>query len=180
MLAGLLADLQEHRKHRRFSASTPTALPQVGNSAAARFDVWAMIRAAAVAFALPVLLAGCGSAAPAAPTVVTVTAPAPAPAPAVPAPASVAAAPAANTPRAAAPTSQAPAAVKLPQVKGRNGAIVYDELQKLGLKHVSLASADKAHTVVLVPQNWTVTKIEPAAGTQVDTDDTVVVTMTKD
>ena len=77
-------------------------------------------------------------------------------------------------------TSSAATTVTLPRVKGRNGAVVVDELRELGLTKVDLASADDDHTVVLLPQNWTVVKIEPAAGTKVRTGQTVVVTMTKD
>jgi len=39
---------------------------------------------------------------------------------------------------------------------------------------------DKEDKVVLAPQNWTAVKIEPAAGTEVMSNQTVVVTMTKE
>jgi hypothetical protein len=123
-----------------------------------------MIRRIAILAAVAaVALTACGSPAPSEPTVVTVTAPPPAKA------------------AGSAPTSTAPKPkrVTLPQVKGRNGGIVYDELQSLGLTNVNLASRDKSSTVVVLPQNWTATKIDPPAGTEVDSDDTVVVTMTK-
>lgn len=73
-----------------------------------------------------------------------------------------------------------PTIVTLPKVKGRNGGIVYDELQDLGLTNVQLASGDQLDTVVLLPANWTAVTIEPKPGTKVSSDDTVVVTMTKD
>jgi hypothetical protein len=41
------------------------------------------------------------------------------------------------------------------------------------------ADAASGREVVLNPANWTVTKIEPTAGTQIRSDQTVVVTMTK-
>ncbi len=84
------------------------------------------------------------------------------------------------TPTSAAPTS--PPVVKdvrLPAVVGRNGGIVYDQLQKLGLTNVQMATHDAHHSVVVLPQNWTVTAIEPRAGTTVRSDQLVVVTMTK-
>jgi hypothetical protein len=119
-----------------------------------------VIRVIAIAAILPAVLAGCGSTAPtAAPATVTVAAPAPA---------------------AVAPTASAePKMVTLPEVKGRNGGIVADELRELGLTKVDFASRDKADKVVVLPQNWTVVKIEPAAGTEVRSNQTVVVTMTK-
>ncbi len=90
---------------------------------------------------------------------------------------------AAPTPEvAAAPLTVAapePKTVTLPEVKGRNGGIVYDELIALGLTKLQMATRDEADKVVLLPSNWTAVKIEPAAGTQVRTDQTVVVTMTK-
>lgn len=69
--------------------------------------------------------------------------------------------------------------VVLPEVKGRNGRLVYAELQELGLTDVSYASRDADDKVVINPANWTAVKIEPAAGTTVRSDEPVVVTMTK-
>jgi hypothetical protein len=70
--------------------------------------------------------------------------------------------------------------VTLPEVEGRNGGIVFDELVELGLTNFALASRDADDTVVLLPQNWTAVSIEPGAGTEVGSDDTVIVTMTKE
>lgn len=92
---------------------------------------------------------------------------------AVPAPAPAVVAPVEPT---AAPVTQ----VILPEVEGRNGGIVFDELTELGLTNFDLASRDEDDTVVLLPQNWTAVSIEPGAGTEVDSDDTVIVTMTKE
>jgi hypothetical protein len=129
-----------------------------------------MIRATVAVLAGAFLVSGCGSSAPsAAPATVTVTAPAP-----------VAPVPTRQAAAQVAPSSATPTEVTLPAVKGRNGGIVYDELHELGLTKVELASADKQHTVVVLPQNWTAVKIEPAAGSKVRSNQTVVVTMTKD
>lgn len=73
-----------------------------------------------------------------------------------------------------------PTTVTLPDVVGQNGAIVEDKLRGLGLTKIELAAdPESGRQLVIIPANWTVTKIEPAAGTQVRTDQTVVVTMTK-
>ncbi len=81
------------------------------------------------------------------------------------------------------PTSTAPAPVvdvTLPDVAGRNGAIVSEELTELGLTNVRLASQDTEDKVVLNPANWTAVSIEPEPGTVVSSDSLVVVTMTKE
>lgn len=109
-------------------------------------------------------LAGCGGGETATPATVTVT---------------------------AEPTSQAQAAmpspaaapvkdVTLPDVEGRNGAIVYQELTELGLTNFQMASQDTEDKLVLNPANWTAVEIEPGAGETVKSNDTVVVTMTKE
>jgi hypothetical protein len=109
------------------------------------------------------LLAGCGGTPTPPPATVTVQAPVP------------------GAPGAA--SSDAPVAPKivtLPDVIGQNGAIAQDALRSLGLTKVDLAAdATSGKQVVLVPENWHVTKMEPKAGTQVRADQTVVVTMTK-
>lgn len=69
--------------------------------------------------------------------------------------------------------------VQLPEVDGKNGAIVYDEMERLGLTRVQYASQDDEDKVVLNPANWTAVSIEPGAGETVRSDQTVVVTMTK-
>ena len=76
-------------------------------------------------------------------------------------------------------TSSATTMVTLPEVAGRNGGIVYDELKALGLTSIKLASQDEDDKVVILPENWTAVKIEPAPGTQVRSNQTVVVTLTK-
>ncbi len=80
----------------------------------------------------------------------------------------------------ATPTEVPVTQVVLPEVEGRNGGIVYDELTELGLTNFDFATRDAEDTVVLLPQNWTAVSIEPGAGTEVDSDDTVIVTMTKE
>lgn len=83
------------------------------------------------------------------------------------------------------PTSTTPAPVPvvdvtLPDVAGRNGAIVSEELTELGLANVQLASQDTEDKIVLNPANWTAVSIEPEPGTVVSSDSLVVVTMTKE
>ena len=54
------------------------------------------------------------------------------------------------------------------------------QVDDAGLTKVETAAdATSGREVVLNPANWTVTKMEPKAGTQIRTDQTVVVTMTK-
>lgn len=109
------------------------------------------------------LLAGCGGPSASAPATVTVQVPAPA-----------------VSDVAAPPATAVPKTVTLPDVVGQNGAIAEDTLRSLGMTKVDLAADAKSRKqIVLLPENWTVTKMEPKAGTQVRTDQTVVVTMTK-
>lgn len=112
------------------------------------------------------VLVGCANPS-AAPPVATVTVQAPAPV--VQAPATLAPA-----------VPVAPSVVTLPDVVGQNGALAEDALRSLGLTKIEMAAdATSGRQVVLSPANWTVTKIEPKAGTEVRSDQTVVLTMTK-
>lgn len=86
----------------------------------------------------------------------------------------------AAVPSAAAPPAVAPAPVTVPpDVVGRNAQIVDDQLRGLGLTNVTYASQDPEDTVVVLLQNWTVTGVEPGAGTSVAAGDAVVVSVTK-
>ena len=110
------------------------------------------------------LLTACGGGSPAAaPATVTVTAAAPAmTVPAVPA------------------VQPVPATATIPDLKGQNGAIAEETLKGLGLTNIRLAAdAKSGKSVVVLPENWTVTKIEPSAGNRVPTTQLVVLTMTK-
>jgi outer membrane receptor protein involved in Fe transport len=121
-----------------------------------------MRRGASLTLAVAVLLlAGCGGTP--APTTITVQAPAPA-----------------GLGVASSDATGAPKTVTLPDVVGQNGAIAQDALRRLGLTKVDLAAdATSGRQLVLFPENWHVTKIEPEAGTQVRTNQAVVLTMTK-
>lgn len=111
------------------------------------------------------LLTACGGAEPATTTPATVTVQVPAP-PAQPA--------------AATQTPAAASTVTLPDVIGQNGAIAKETLEGLGLTNIRLAADPKSgKSTVFLPENWHVTKLEPKAGTEVRTDQTVVITMTK-
>ncbi|NJC69576.1 PASTA domain-containing protein [Planosporangium thailandense] len=68
----------------------------------------------------------------------------------------------------------------MPNVVGTNAAVAQDQLQKLGFKKIEFGSADKDHSVVLLPSNWTITKQSAQAGTQVPTDTLIVLTCTKE
>lgn len=76
------------------------------------------------------------------------------------------------------PTTSAASSVyvTIPEVYGRNGAIVVDELKKLGLTNVQLASKDVSTTSITQPQDWRAFAIEPSAGKVVSSDTRVVVT----
>lgn len=80
---------------------------------------------------------------------------------------------------AAAPAAVASTVTLPSDVVGRNAQIVSGELTGLGLTNVTFASRDAEDTVVVLLQNWTVTGIEPGAGTSVAPGDAVVVTVTK-
>ncbi|WP_379583200.1 PASTA domain-containing protein [Pseudonocardia hispaniensis] len=108
------------------------------------------------------LLTACGGTEPETPSPATVTVQVPAPA----------------QPAAAQPV--APSTVTLPDVVGQNGAIAKETLEGLGLTNIRLAADPKSgKSAVFLPENWHVTKLEPKAGTEVRTDQTVVLTMTK-
>ena len=67
----------------------------------------------------------------------------------------------------------------MPDLTGRNAAIAADEFADLGLTQVVFRSGNPKYSAVVAPENWTVTGIEPAVGTPVDLEDTLVVTVTK-
>lgn len=147
--------------------TTPTA-SQSSTSSAVKRSLKRTVRRGATLIltgtaAALLLLAGCGgSPTPAAPATVTVQVPAPA------------------NPALGSVAPAVPSTVTLPDVIGQNGAIVRDALRGLGLEKIEMAAdATSGRQVVLNPANWTVTKIEPKAGTQVHSNQTVVVTMTK-
>lgn len=89
----------------------------------------------------------------------------------------------AETPAPAAPPTSAtptkPAKVTMPKVTGKNGASAQAELEALGFTDVTFGSADENASVVLLPQNWRVTKQDPAAGEKVQPGSPVVLTVVK-
>ncbi|MBN9739430.1 MULTISPECIES: PASTA domain-containing protein [unclassified Pseudonocardia] len=116
--------------------------------------------------ALTVVLTGCSSAEEGfrdatTPATVTVTSPPPA--------------------QAGASTTPPVTQVVIPDVtEGQNGAIALDALERAGLTDVQPASRDDNDKFVVNPANWSVVSIEPSSGTEVSSDSTVVVTMTKE
>ena len=71
------------------------------------------------------------------------------------------------------------AEAEVPDLVGKNAAIAYDELTALGFTNITLGSVDKEDTVVLMMSNWSVVEVEPAPGTMLATDSTIVLMCTK-
>lgn len=67
--------------------------------------------------------------------------------------------------------------VTVPDIVGSNGAIVLDQLTKLGFTNVQYGSVNPKDKVPLLYTNWTVVSVEPSAGTVVSSDSIVVVKM---
>lgn len=123
-----------------------------------------------IATVVAAILTGCGGS-PSSPQTVTVTQPAAATSPAV--------APVPTVETAAAPPSAA-LSITLPDVTGVNADLAQEQLEKLGLTNVEFASANPKYSVVVLARNWTVTGMEPAAGTAVSAGDTVILKVYKD
>ncbi|MEO3797747.1 PASTA domain-containing protein [Nonomuraea sp. B10E15] len=72
--------------------------------------------------------------------------------------------------------------VKLPDFKGQNAAIARQWLVDRGwneFRDIKLGSQDRYETMVLLPENWTVTKQSHKAGSEVAVGTTIVLTCTK-
>ena len=67
----------------------------------------------------------------------------------------------------------------VPDLVGLNAAVAGDQLKHLGFKNVEYASGDKRYKIVIVPQNWSVTKQSAAAGTRLAKDTLIVLTCVK-
>jgi beta-lactam-binding protein with PASTA domain len=70
--------------------------------------------------------------------------------------------------------------ITIPDVTGQNAEIAQNSLEKLGLTRVRLSSANPKYSMVLLAANWTVVSVDPAPGTLVNSDDPVVVKVTKE
>jgi hypothetical protein len=72
--------------------------------------------------------------------------------------------------------------VKLPDFKGQNAAIARQWLVDQGWNEftdIKLGSQDPYQTIVILPENWTVTKQSHKAGSKVKVGTTIVLTCTK-
>lgn len=69
--------------------------------------------------------------------------------------------------------------ITIPDLTGQNAKNAQSKLESLGLTNVTLASATPKYTMVLAPQNWTVVSTDPPAGTSVNSNDSVIVKVTK-
>jgi beta-lactam-binding protein with PASTA domain len=68
----------------------------------------------------------------------------------------------------------------MPRVVGQNEAAAEAKLRALGFEEITFGSADDSASVVLLPQNWKVTRQDPRPGAKVDPRSTaVVLTMVK-
>jgi PASTA domain len=112
----------------------------------------------ALTIAAATLLVACGGQ-PSAPSTVTVTQPAP------------------GSGRSSSAAAAGP--ITIPDLTNENAEIARSKLSDLGLTNVELSSANPKYSVVILASNWTVVSIDPAPGTVVKTDDTVVVKVTK-
>ncbi|MEH0938699.1 PASTA domain-containing protein [Micromonospora psammae] len=73
----------------------------------------------------------------------------------------------------------APTTVAMPNLVGMNAAVAQDKLKRLGITNIKLGSGDKYDTLVILAENWTVTKQSHKRGTKVELDELVVLTCTK-
>ncbi|GIH77857.1 PASTA domain-containing protein [Planobispora longispora] len=76
-----------------------------------------------------------------------------------------------------------PEYVKLPDFKGQNAAVAKQWLVDQGwdeFKNIKLGSQDPYDTIVILPENWTVTKQSHRPGSKVKIGSTIVLTCTKE
>jgi hypothetical protein len=86
---------------------------------------------------------------------------------------------------AAAPETPAEAApaedLTIPDgLEGTNGQLAYERLKDAGFTGVVPTSVDPTRAMPIMYNNWTVTSVEPGAGTTVPADSTVILNMTKE
>ncbi|SOJ52972.1 hypothetical protein MSIMFB_00477 [Mycobacterium simulans] len=77
-------------------------------------------------------------------------------------------------------TSQRPAPITIPDVRGHDGDKARRILEKLGLTDVRMCSTNPAYGVVMLESCWTAVSIDPPPGTVVGANDPVVVNVYKD
>ena len=65
-------------------------------------------------------------------------------------------------------------------LEGMNGQLAYEQLKDAGFTGVSPTSVDPSRAMPIMYNNWTVTSVEPAAGTTVPADSTIILNMTKE
>ena len=63
---------------------------------------------------------------------------------------------------------------------GMNGQLAYEQLTDAGFTGVQPTSIDPGRAMPILFNNWTVTSVEPGAGTVVPSDSTIILNMTKD
>lgn len=96
------------------------------------------------------------------------------PTPSASAPASVA------SPSLTTTTTPPPRRVTIPRgLTGINAQRAYDQLQQAGFTNITFGTTDAEDEFVLYPPNWTVTGVEPGGGTQMMSDEPVVIKATK-
>jgi len=65
-------------------------------------------------------------------------------------------------------------------LEGMNGQLAYEQLKDAGFTGVVPTSVDPTRAMPIMYNNWTITSVEPAAGTVVPADSTVILNMTKE
>jgi hypothetical protein len=88
---------------------------------------------------------------------------------------------AATTPAAPiSPSPNTPARLVVPEgLVGMNAQLALERLEDAGFTNVTFASADPDDTLVLYPPNWHAVEVEPAPGTELPPDSTIILTCSK-
>lgn len=82
------------------------------------------------------------------------------------------------------PTTTSAAAVEEIEIPdglvGMNAQLAFEKLQALGFTKITPSSTDESASVPVLLSNWTVTGIEPGAGTRQPSSSTIILKMSKD
>lgn len=86
----------------------------------------------------------------------------------------------AAAPAPATTSTAPPRRVTVPRgLSGINAQRAYSQLQEAGFTSITFGTTDADDEFVLYPPNWTVTGVEPGGGTQMMSDEPIVLKVTK-